>query len=81
MRVLVIGGTGFIGRHLTRRLIEAGHEVTVFHRGHRGQTNADLPAGVNHISGERRELQAFSSEFKRIKPDVALDMICYNEQS
>ena len=77
MRVLVIGGTGFIGRHVTRRLIEAGHEVTDFHR---GQTNADLPDGVNHISGERRELQAFSSEFKRIKPDVALDMICYNEQ-
>jgi nucleoside-diphosphate-sugar epimerase len=77
MRVLVIGGTGFIGRHVTRRLIQAGHEVTVFHR---GQTNAGLPAVVNYISGERRELQSFSSEFKRITPDIVLDMICYNEQ-
>jgi nucleoside-diphosphate-sugar epimerase len=39
MRVLVIGGTGFIGRHVTRRLIQAGHEVTVFHR---GETRCDL---------------------------------------
>ncbi len=32
MRVLVIGGTMFIGRRLVRRLIEAGHEVTILHR-------------------------------------------------
>src|SRR5438132_14427589 len=75
MRVLVIGGTGFIGSQVARRLIEAGHDLTIFHR---GQTTAELPA--NHISGERRDLQAFTSEFKRIKPDVTLDMICYNEQ-
>ena len=85
MRVLVIGGTGFIGGHVTRLLTEAGHATTVFHRGH---TNAELPASmshiinhsINHIRAERRDLQAFSSEFKRIKPDVALDMICYNRQ-
>lgn len=29
MRVLVIGGTGFIGRHLVARLVKAGHTVNV----------------------------------------------------
>ncbi len=33
MRVLVIGGTGFIGPHVVRWLVEQGAEVTMFHRG------------------------------------------------
>lgn len=46
MRVLIIGGTGFIGPHIARRLLERGHEVTVLHR---GEMEADLPAEVEHI--------------------------------
>lgn len=77
MRVLIIGGTGFIGSYVTRLLTEAGHAVTIFHR---GQTGAGLSADLSQITGERRDLPSFLSEFKRLKPDVALDMICYNEQ-
>ena len=33
MRVLVIGGTRFVGRHIVQALLDAGHEVTLFHRG------------------------------------------------
>jgi nucleoside-diphosphate-sugar epimerase len=77
MRALIIGGTGFIGRHVTRLLNEAGHAVTVFHR---GQTGVDLPAGITEIIGERRDLLTSAAEFKRLNPNVTLDMICYNEQ-
>ncbi|HJZ69065.1 MAG TPA: NAD-dependent epimerase/dehydratase family protein, partial [Blastocatellia bacterium] len=77
MRILVIGGTGFIGRHVVRLLVESGNAVTIFHR---GETVADLPAEINHIAGDRRDIQSFASEFKRLAPDVALDMICYTEQ-
>jgi len=33
MRILVLGGTRFVGWHLVRSLLASGHEVTVFHRG------------------------------------------------
>ncbi|PYT06707.1 MAG: NAD-dependent dehydratase [Acidobacteria bacterium] len=77
MKVLIIGGTRFIGTRVVRRLIEEGHEVTVFHR---GQTNSEIPGSVQHILGERDNLSGFASEFARIAPDIVLDMICYNEQ-
>ena len=65
MRILVIGGTGFIGPHLVRRLSQMGHSVSVFHR---GKTEADLPA--QSILGERRDLVAI-----RPKADVVIDLI------
>jgi nucleoside-diphosphate-sugar epimerase len=37
MRILVIGGTRFMGPHIIGSLCAAGHEVSVFHR---GQTRA-----------------------------------------
>lgn len=77
MKVLIIGGTRFIGVRVVRRLIEEGHEVTVFHR---GQTNSQIPATVKQILGDRAGLSGSASEFARIAPDVVLDMICYNEQ-
>ncbi|MEK6323519.1 MAG: NAD-dependent epimerase/dehydratase family protein [Acidobacteriota bacterium] len=77
MKVLIIGGTRFIGVRVVRRLIEEGNDVTVFHRGH---SKSEIPTSVNHLLGERAALSSFASEFARIAPDVVLDMICYNEQ-
>ena len=51
MRLLVLGGTSFLGRHLVERALEAGDRVTVFHR---GRTNPALFAGrVERITGDR----------------------------
>jgi nucleoside-diphosphate-sugar epimerase len=76
MRILIIGGTRFIGPWVVRRLAELGHEVTVFHR---GETRARLPGGVKEIHGDRRELSSFAAEFKAVAPDVALDTIAFTE--
>jgi len=46
MRILVVGGTGFVGAHLVRSLWDGGHDVTVFHR---GKTEPKFPADVKHI--------------------------------
>lgn len=50
MRILVLGGTGFIGSHLTQMFVAAGHQVSVLAR---GQTKVDLPAGVELLNGDR----------------------------
>ena len=77
MKVLIVGGTNFIGPHVVRQLTSMGHTVTVFHR---GQTQADLPPEVNHILGDRTSLADFRSQFEQIAPDVVLDMILLNKK-
>lgn len=42
MRVVLTGGTGFVGRHLVPRLLAAGHEVTAAVRGAGQQDGAQL---------------------------------------
>ncbi len=74
MRVLIIGGTSFIGPHVVRQLAALGHEVAVFHR---GQTQAELPAHVEHILGDRRDLGEHTTEFRRLGPDLVVDMIAF----
>jgi nucleoside-diphosphate-sugar epimerase len=76
MRILIIGGTRFIGPHVVRRLCASGHEIALFHR---GQTQADLAAGVRHILGDRRHLVDFRGEFEHFAPQVVLDMIPADE--
>jgi nucleoside-diphosphate-sugar epimerase len=75
--VIIIGGTRFIGPPVARRLSEAGHDVTVFHR---GQTESDLPKRVNHVHGNRLQLAAHQDELRQLQPDVVLDMAAFTQQ-
>jgi nucleoside-diphosphate-sugar epimerase len=50
MRLLVLGGTVFLGRHVVAEALERGHEITLFHRGLHG---ADLFAEAEHVLGDR----------------------------
>ncbi|MUH00670.1 NAD-dependent epimerase/dehydratase family protein [Scytonema sp. UIC 10036] len=77
MKILVIGGTNFIGPHVVRHLCHLGYEVTVFHR---GQTIAELPTNVHQIFGDRRHLKEFKSQFEEIAPQIVVDMILFTEQ-
>ena len=49
MRLLVLGGTGFLGPHFVRAALDRGHDVTLFNRGKRG----NAPEGVEVILGDR----------------------------
>jgi 2'-hydroxyisoflavone reductase len=52
MRLLVIGGTRFLGKHLVPRARAAGHDLTVFHRGMSGCSGEP---GVEHLHGDRQK--------------------------
>ncbi len=51
MRILVIGGTKFLGRALVEDALERGHELTLFTR---GRTDPDLFPEVEHLRGDRK---------------------------
>jgi 2'-hydroxyisoflavone reductase len=52
MRILIIGGTRFVGRHITQAALAAGHEVALVHR---GQSGADLFPLAQHLQADRNE--------------------------
>jgi 2'-hydroxyisoflavone reductase len=51
VRVLILGGTAFLGVHLTTDLLARGHDVTHFNRGRTGSA----PAGVRTVPGDRAD--------------------------
>jgi 2'-hydroxyisoflavone reductase len=52
MRILVLGGTVFLGRFLVEAALNRGHEITLFNR---GQHNPDLFPQIEKLRGDRSE--------------------------
>lgn len=50
LRILILGGTGFIGPHMVREMLRRGHEVSLFNR---GRTNNDLFPDLELLVGDR----------------------------
>jgi 2'-hydroxyisoflavone reductase len=50
MKILILGGTIFVGRHLVQAALKRGHEITLFNR---GQHNRELFAEVEKLRGLR----------------------------
>jgi 2'-hydroxyisoflavone reductase len=50
MKLLIIGGTRFVGRHLVEAALERGHQITLFNR---GKSNPDIYPQVERIVGDR----------------------------
>lgn len=71
MRVLVIGGTGFIGAHIVRQIASREHAVAVYHR---GLTQAPLPEYVERIIDARSvmPIQRLPAELFEFKPEIVI---------
>lgn len=69
MRILQIGGNGFIGRFVALQLVQQRHAVMVFHRGRK-----PVPAGAEELHGDRNQLTASAPELKLFAPDVVIDL-------
>jgi nucleoside-diphosphate-sugar epimerase len=77
VRVLVLGGTGFIGQQIAHRLVASGHEITIFHRGHDVR---NLPEGVRVVHSDRNRLDQSTDDFRRLRPEVVVDCIAFTQQ-
>jgi nucleoside-diphosphate-sugar epimerase len=72
MRLLVLGGTHFLGRHVTAAALERGHEVATFTRGVSGPP----PEGARALHGDRDDPAALSAAVDRWAPDLVVDTSC-----
>ena len=76
MKLLIIGGTGFLGRHLTALALDWGHEVTLFNRGlHQHPDWRDLV----QLTGDRdKSLSALQGT--GLQWDLVIDTCCYRPE-
>lgn len=70
MKVVVLGGTRFIGRATVEELAAAGHELLLVHR---GQLEPDDLPRVPHLHCERAELAAHRPELEAFGADAVID--------
>lgn len=69
MRILIMGGTRFIGVYLTKILVNKGHEVVLFNRG-----NHPAPVeGVGQIHGDRKNASELKEKLSRESFDAVFD--------
>lgn len=76
MKLLIIGGTGFLGRHLTALALDWGHEVTLFNRGH--HQHPDWRELVQLTGDRNGDLGALQGEGRQW--DLAIDTCCYRPE-
>ena len=70
MKILMIGGTQFVGRHMAAEVLDRGHELTLFHR---GKTNPGLFPEAREVLGDRMtDLERLGEEW-----DVVIDTCGY----
>jgi 2'-hydroxyisoflavone reductase len=71
LRLLILGGTRFVGRHLVEAALARGHTLTLFNR---GQSNPALFPDVEHITGDRA---ADLAQLRGRSWDVVIDTCGY----
>lgn len=81
MKIIVTGGAGFIGSHVVRALVQAGHEVSVldefndFYDPAIKRANvASFPASVEVAELDLRDWESVCEFFARVKPDVVIHL-------
>lgn len=75
MRVLLIGGNGFIGSRLVRELQDSGHQVALFHRQADAGAAKDDERKLVRIQGDRNRISDYRDRIKEFSPDVVIDFI------
>lgn len=78
MKILIIGGTGLISTSITRQLLLAGHDLTLYNR---GKTDVRLPQGLKVIKGDRNDFKDFENQMAELgRFDCVIDMVCFKPE-
>src|SRR3954468_649888 len=72
MRLLVLGGTHFLGRHVATAALARGHEVVTFTRGVSGPP----PDGARALHGDRDDPDALPKALDGWTPELVVDTSC-----
>jgi nucleoside-diphosphate-sugar epimerase len=75
MRIVVLGGTKFIGRAISARLLRNGHDVLVVHR---GDTEPEDLASARHLHVDRADLPRKRADVEAFQPDGAVEVYAMN---
>jgi nucleoside-diphosphate-sugar epimerase len=78
VRILIVGGTGFIGPYVAKELHGRGHDVTLFHR---GQHESVLLTGIRHFRSAEAAIPVlnFPLDLVRAEFEVVIHMILMGE--
>ena len=77
MRVVVLGGTWFVGRSICRELAVRGHELMVVHRGRSEPPDLAAP---RHLHAPRESWPQQRARFAAFRPDAAVDVAALDGQ-
>lgn len=75
MRVLVVGGAGYIGSHMVKMLLASGHQVVTFDNLSSGHRDAVLGGGF--IEGDLADFDCLNKVFSEHKPDAVMHFASY----
>ncbi|WP_229007300.1 UDP-glucose 4-epimerase GalE [Methylophilus sp. Leaf408] len=75
MRVLVVGGAGYIGSHMVKSLLGAGYDVITFDNLSSGHRNAVL--GGAFVEGDLADTECLEQVFKEYQPEAVMHFASY----
>jgi len=77
MRILVFGGTRFVGRAIVHRLLQEGHAITLLNR----NTSSDpFSTRVRRVLGDRRDPKILEKALAKGEYDAVVDVTAYQEK-
>lgn len=77
MRILMIGGTGFIGSQVTKQFLDERHQVAIISRSNLPEP---LVGRVSHFQASMEELGAIRQEIQTFSPEITVHMVMYTEE-
>lgn len=75
MNILVTGGNGFIGSHVTTQLVESGHTVTCFDKREKGPLVRSVEDAITYIRGDITDPVTVYNTIASTKPDRIIHLV------